>query len=130
MMRKVTGAVILSAFALAAVYLLIFTLGEPSAFYTAGGIVAGLLAWSFPIWQMTLARKNRAGLCTAASLSLGMVCLLLEFGYLVHKAQIRDWAAIEDTASALLAAAAIYTAITVGLNMIMLMSAKLKERIK
>ena len=79
---------------------------------------------------MTLDRKNRTGLCAAASLFFGMLCLLLEFGYLVHKAQIRDWAAIEDTAAALLAVAAIYTASIVGLNVIMLAIAKLKERIK
>lgn len=127
---KTAGIVILSIFGFISAFLLVFALGADSAIYTTGGIVAGFLAWSFPIWQMTLDRRSRTGLCLAASLSFGLVCLLLEFSYLVYKAQIRDWSAIEDTAAALLAAAAIYTAITVGLNMIMLAVAKIKERTK
>ena len=126
---RTAGIVILSIFGFIAAFLLMFALGANAAFYTAGGIAAGLMAWSFPVWQMTLDRRSRTGLCAAASLCFGMICLLLEFSYLVYKAQIGDWAAIEDTAAALLGVAAIYTAITVGLNIMMLAAAKLKERI-
>lgn len=126
---KTVGVVILSVFGFIAAFLLVFALGADTSIYTAGGIIAGLIAWSFPVWQLTLDRRSRTGLCAAASLSFGMVCLLLEFSYLVYKAQIGDWSAIEDTAAALLGVAAVYTAITVGLNIIMLAAAKLKERI-
>ena len=126
---RTAGIVFLSVFGFIAAFLLVFALGTNLAIHTIGGIIAGLIAWSFPVWQMTLDRRSRTGICAAASLCFGMICLLLEFSYLVHKAQVGDWAAIEDTAAALLAVAAIYTAITAGLNIIMLAAAKLKERI-
>lgn len=126
---RTTGIVILSVFGLIAAFLLVFSLGADPAIYTAGGILAGLISWSFPVWQLTLDCRSRTGLCAAASLTFGMICLLLEYAYLVYKAQIGDWAAIEDTAAALLGVAAVYTVITAGLNIIMLAAAKLKERI-
>ena len=126
---RTAGIVILSIFGFISIFLLAFALDVPSSLCTASGIAAGFAAWSFPIWQMTLDRRSRSGLCAVASLSFGMICLLLEFSYLVHKAQVKDWAAIEDTAAALLAVAAAYTVITAGLNIIMLATAKLKERI-
>lgn len=116
--RMVLGALILGGFALISVLLLSLSGGDPIGLSTTGAIAAGLISWAFPIWQLTLARKNYVAVCAVCSLSFGLASVLLANSYVVQKAAIGDWSAIADTAQGLLAVAATYSAITIGLNIL------------
>lgn len=112
------GTVILAGFTVISVFLLVllFFSGKPLLF-SVGSLIAGLMAWGIPIWQMTLAKSDRRVLSAIASFTFALLSILIQFWNISHRAQIGDWAAIGDTIDALADVVAFFGTTTILLNL-------------
>lgn len=117
---KAVGVTALGLIGAACAFLLGLLLTEGSiVLYSVGSLVAGLLAWAAPVWQMTLSRSGRTALAGGISLAAALVALTVQFYQLAHEVDTRDFAAIEDTIHALCLVAVFFSCVTLGLNLLM-----------
>ena len=114
---RVTGTAILMIFAVFAAWLFgvlvtdwnVLNLIVPS-------ILAGLLAWAVPIWTITLSRNRQTAAAVIVSFASALSAVLLRIINLAHDINIHDLAAVMDTIDSEVIIAAVFSAITVALN--------------
>ncbi|MDD6038256.1 MAG: hypothetical protein PUD20_05625 [bacterium] len=114
---KVTGTVILTIFAVSAVWLIgglvtdwnILNLIVPS-------ILAGLIAWAAPIWKMTLSRNHQITLATIISFGSALSAILFRIINIAHDININDMVAVIDTIDGEVMIVTVFIAITIVLN--------------
>ena len=114
---KVTGTVVLTIFAVFAVWLIgvlvtdwnILNLIVPS-------ILAGLVAWAVPIWKMTLSRNHQITVATIISFGSALSAILFRIINIAHDININDIVAVIDTIDGEVMIVTVFIAITIVLN--------------
>ena len=116
---RLTGFVLLACFALMAALLVGFLLVTgKTALYPVGSLVAGLAAWSLPVWQLAFRRNRYPAGFAAASLGFALSALLIQFWEIARRVHISDWSALMDTIDALCLVALFFSAVTLTLNVL------------
>lgn len=82
-----------------------------SAFFNIGSLILGLAAWALPLIALTR-RRSAAGI----SFALCAASVLLQLREVKNRVRLQDFAAIEDTISAVAFAATVLLIGTVVLN--------------
>lgn len=113
------GAVFASA--LVAAILLILLLQNGSALlFPAVSIIFGLAAWMVPVWRITRGSVSGASGSVLASMGLAGAAVSAQFFDICQNVMTGDWAAVDDTISALCLVVLAFMAISVLLNILML----------
>ena len=121
---KMIGTAILGVFGILCALLLMLLITDGRiVMYSVGSLVAGLIAWGTPIWHMTLARSRKTAIPAAVSFSSALVSLVIQIFQLAHEVNTVDYSAIEDTIHALCAVVVLFSAVTVTLNLLMVLRA-------
>lgn len=124
---KAVGATILCTFGVVCILLLCLLISDGSIIlYSVFSLIAGLIAWGAPIWQMTLARSSKASVSGFVSFAAAVTALTVQFFQLAHEVETGDFAAIEDTIHALCHVVALFGVATLLLNMLMIWRSKAK----
>lgn len=114
------GGAILAVFGAAIIFLLGLWVTEGSVVaYSVGSLVAGLVAWGIPIWQITLAKKSNPIVSGVISLGAALTSLTIQFFQIAENVRTGDFAAVEDTIHALCIVVALFSMITLLLNVLM-----------
>ena len=92
--------------------------------YSVGSIVTGLVAWGVPIWQLTLAKATKTVIPGVISLGAALTSLIIQFFQIAHEVSTGDFAAIADTIRALCVVVALFSIITLFLNLFMVLFSK------
>ncbi len=124
---KIFGAMVLSAFAIVAaiVFGVLFT-DWNIINYIVVSIVAGLIAWGIPVWKMTLSQKTQIATASVISLSFAIIAIVFQIINMAHDIHVNDVAAVIDTIDGVVIVAYIFSAITILLNIIMIVRPKKK----
>lgn len=117
---KGIGSVILSGFALVALLLLLMLVSDGEiVLFSVGSIIAGLIAWGIPIWQISHANSGGIVISIISSLGFTLISLMIQFLNIANEVHTGDWAAIEDTIDALIVVIILFVSITMFLNITM-----------
>ncbi|MBO1265912.1 helix-turn-helix transcriptional regulator [Proteiniclasticum sp. SCR006] len=117
---KGIGSVILSGFALVAILLLLMLVSDGEiVLFSVGSIIAGLIAWGIPIWQISYANSGGIVISIISSLGFTLISLMIQFLNIANEVHTGDWAAIEDTIDALIVVIILFVSITMFLNVTM-----------
>lgn len=117
---KGIGSVILSGFALVALLLLLMLVSDGEiVLFSVGSIIAGLIAWGIPIWQISYANSGGIVISIISSLGFTLISLMIQFLNIANEVHTGDWAAIEDTIDALIVIIILFVSITMFLNVTM-----------
>lgn len=117
---KGIGSVILSGFALVAILLLLMLVSDGEiVLFSVGSIIAGLIAWGIPIWQISYANSGGIVISIISSLGFTLISLMIQFLNIANEVHTGDWAAIEDTIDALIVVIILFVSITMFLNITM-----------
>jgi len=117
---KGIGSVILSGFALVALLLLLMLVSDGEiVLFSVGSIIAGLIAWGIPIWQISYANSGGIVISIISSLGFTLISLMIQFLNIANEVHTGDWAAIEDTIDALIVVIILFVSITMFLNITM-----------
>lgn len=117
---KGIGSVILSGFALVAILLLLMLVSDGEiVLFSVGSIIAGLIAWGIPIWQISYANSGGIVISIISSLGFTLISLMIQFLNIANEVHTGDWAAIEDTIDALIVVIIVFVSITMFLNITM-----------
>lgn len=84
--------------------------------YNIGSIMLGLFAWGFGFSAMKRKNNNAVNNLSAISFSMCILSLLFQFFEIKSRADIKDFAAIDDTIGGIVFAAVTLTVITILLN--------------
>lgn len=87
--------------------------------FSVGSIIAGLIAWGIPIWQISYANSGGIVISMISSLSFTLISLMIQFVNIANEVHTGDWSAIADTIDALIVVIIVFVAITMFLNFIM-----------
>lgn len=118
---KGIGMVILSALTTVAFLLLLLVASEGSiVLFSVGSIIAGLIAWGIPVWQISIGRSMKIVPLVISSLGFSLIALMIQFFQIAIEVYTGDWAAIEDTITALTVVVVLFITITMFLNILML----------
>lgn len=124
---RMVGIAALGLFGIITVFLLGLLFMEGSiVVYSVGSIVTGLIAWSAPIWQMTLAHSGRTAVPGIVSLGAALTSIIIQFFQLAREVDTGDFAAIEDTIHALCIVVVLFGITTLFLNLMMILRARKK----
>lgn len=117
---KGIGSVILSGFTLVALLLLLLLVSDGEiVLFSVGSIIAGLIAWGIPIWQISYANSGGIVISIISSLGFTLISLMIQFLNISNEVHTGDWAAIEDTIDALIVVIILFVFITMFLNVTM-----------
>lgn len=117
---KWIGLVILGISGVITIFLLGLLITDGSVVaYSVGSIVAGLLAWCVPIWQITLAKHTNIVASGVISLGAALTSVAIQFFQIAENVRTGDFAAIEDTIHALCIVVALFGIVTLLLNLLM-----------
>lgn len=117
---KGIGSVILSGFALVAILLLLMLVSDGEiVLFSVGSIIAGLIAWGIPIWQISYANSGGIVISIISSLGFTLISLMIQFLNIANEVHTGDWAAIEDTIDALIVVIILFVSITMFFNITM-----------
>lgn len=124
---KMFGVMVLSAFAIAAVIVfgVLFT-DWNIVNYIAVSIIAGLIAWGTPVWKMTLSQKTQIATASVISLSFAIIAIVFQIINIAHDIHVNDIVAVIDTMDGVVMVACTFSAITILLNLIMIVISKKK----
>lgn len=92
--------------------------------YTLLGLVSvllGLIAWAFPVVNLTRRKKSENKSWIAFSLASVSACAITMFMQIVfqnNRVSIEDWSALADTSNALVFVSSVLLIITLVLNLI------------
>lgn len=124
---KIFGVMVLSAFAIAAAIVLGALLTDWNIVnYIVVSIIAGLIAWGIPVWKMTISQKAQISTASAISLSFAIIAIVFQIINMAHDIHIDDVVAVIDTIDGVAMVACTFSAITILLNIIMIVSSKKK----
>lgn len=128
---KNSGCIILAGFGCISVLLLwlLITSSNSGTIFSVGSIITGLIAWGIPIWQISFARVKRTVIYLLSSLGFAVTSLVIQFLGIEHEVITGDWSAIEDTIHALNIVILLFCAITLLLNIIMIVLSRYKRNI-
>lgn len=117
---KSIGGIILAGFAAITITLLLLLVSDWNVVvFSAGSILAGLLAWAIPIWKMTLSRTKSTGFAAISSFGFALTSIAIQFFDIANEVHTSDWWAIEDTIDALAMVVVLFCSATLFLNVIM-----------
>ena len=124
---KIFGVMVLSAFAIAAIIVLgvLFT-DWNIVNYIVVSIIAGLIAWGIPVWNMTIPQKVQIASASVISLGFAIIAIVFQIINMAHDIHINDVVAVIDIIDGVVMAACTFGAITILLNFIMIVSSKKK----
>lgn len=124
---KTFGVVVLSTFTIATIIVLgvLFT-DWNIVNYIVVSIIAGLVAWGIPVWKMTISQKAQISTSCVISLSFAIIAIVFQIINMAHDIHINDVVAVIDTIDGVVMVACIFSAITILLNIIMIVSSKKK----
>ena len=118
--QKAVGSILLGAFAVIALIALgVLVSSRWAVTFSVGSLLAGLLAWGIPIWQMTLAGTCRTDICGITSLGFGSIALAVQFWNLAREVYTGDMIYVEDTIGGLVTVVAVFIGVTLFLNGLM-----------
>lgn len=123
-LRKAVGSVLTGVFGIVGVLGLCVLFTDHRVVLMVGSLLAGLLAWGIPIWQMTLARSFRTDISAIASLGFGLLALAGQFWNLAREVNSGDTVFVEDTIGGLVSVVAVFVGMTLLLNGLMAKFAK------
>lgn len=114
------GIICLVIFGIITIFLLGLLIAEGTVVaYSVGSIVAGLVAWGVPIWQVTLAKNTSKVASGVISLGAALTSLTIQFFQIADNVKTGDFAAVDDTIHALCIVVALFSMITLLLNLLM-----------
>lgn len=124
---KISGIIVLSVFAIIAVIVLgvLFTDWD-KVNYIVLSIIFGLIALGVPVWGMLISQKAHIIVPSAISLSCAGVAVIFQIINIAYDIHINDTAAIIDTIDVVVMSAGIFSAVTILLNIIMIVYSKKK----
>lgn len=124
---EIFGIMVLSTFAIAAAIVLGVLLTDWNIVnYIVMSIIAGLIAWGIPVWKMTISQKAQISTASAISLSFAIIAIVFQIINMAHDIHIDDVVAVIDTIDGVAMVACTFSAITILLNIIMIVSSKKK----
>jgi len=124
---KIFGVMVLSAFVIAAVIVLGVLLTDWNIVnYIVVSIIAGLIAWGIPVWKMTIPQKAQITTTSVISLGFAIIAIVFQIINMAHDIHINDVVAVIDTIDGVVMVACTFSAITILLNIIMVVSSKKK----
>lgn len=127
--RRVLGVAAVSVSALAAAAVLILLLQNGAALlFPAASIILGLAALMIPIWRITRGSVRGAPGSVLASMGLAGAAVCAQLFDICQNVMTGDWAAVDDTISALCPVVLAFMAISVLLNILMLSMSKVKRQ--
>lgn len=91
-----------------------------------GSLILGVGAWLFAVRAIAAPKARISHRNTVASFSLCTVSLVFQLWELTRRVGLRDYAAVEDTISAILTASAALVVVTMVLNLAAFVKAKNK----
>lgn len=113
------GSIVLAVFAILSAIILCLLISDwKIVIFSAGSIIAGLIAWGIPIWQATITRTSRTVFSTILSFGFALLSLMIQFLDIANEVHAGDMAAVEDTIDGLVLVVFVFIAVTVILNMI------------
>ena len=98
-----------------------------TAFYNISSLLLGLAAWILAGIAITRKKKQLASYYSLGSFGMCILSLLLQIFEVVNRVNQNDYAAIADTIHAVRFAACILVAITLVLNLVVLVKGKNKQ---
>ena len=127
---RALGVAAVSVSALAAAAALILLLQNGAALlFPAASIILGLAAWMVPVWRITRGSVRGASGSVLASMGLAGAAVSAQFFDICQNVMTGDWAAVDDTISALCPVVLAFMAISVLLNILMLSMSKVKRQL-
>lgn len=121
------GIQILSVFALIGIAVLSLLFSDwNSVCFIDPGIIAGLIAWGIPIWKMTISRSRSIAVPLIISFSCALTAITLIIANMAHDIHTNDMVAVIDTIDGIVAAAFLFIAVTIVLNILSLICSKKK----
>lgn len=124
---KIFGVMVLSAFVIAAVIVLGVLLTDWNIVnYIVVSIIAGMIAWGIPVWKMTISQKAQITTTSVISLGFAIIAIVFQIINMAHDIHINDVVAVIDTIDGVVMVACTFSAITILLNIIMVVSSKKK----
>ena len=122
------AAVSVSALAAAAALILLLQNGA-ALLFPAASIIFGLAAWMIPIWRITRGSVRGASGSVLASMGLAGAAVCAQLFDICQNVMAGDWAAVDDTITALCPVVLAFMAISVLLNILMLSMSKVKRQL-
>ena len=117
---KYIGNVVLIAFSVIALMTLCVLISDwKIAIFSAGSIIAGLIALSIPIWHITIRQSSGTAVSAISSLGFALLSLTIQFIDIADELHTHDITAIEDTIDGLIIVVLVFTGVTLILNFIM-----------
>lgn len=89
------------------------------AIFSAGSIIAGLIALSIPIWHITIRQSSGTAVSAISSLGFALLSLTIQFIDIADELHTHDITALEDTIGGLIIVVLVFTGVTLILNFIM-----------
>lgn len=127
--RRGLGVAAVSVSVLAAAAVLILLLQNGAALlFPAASIILGLAAWTIPVWRITRGSVRGAPGSVLASMGLAGAAVCAQLFDICQNVMAGDWAAVDDTISALCPVVLAFMAISVLLNILMLSMSKVKRQ--
>ena len=83
-------------------------------------LIMGLAAWMIPVWRMTRGSVRGASVSVLVSMGLAGAAVSMQLFDICQNVMAGDWAAVDDTISALCLVVLAFMAISVLLNILML----------
>ena len=125
---KGIGGILLSGFIIVSVLLLLLLISDGKiVLFSVTSILAGLMAWGIPIWQISFSDSRKYFIYTILSFGFTLISLMIQCLDIANEVHTGDWAAIEDTIDVLIVVIVLFVAITLFLNIIMIRMATNKR---
>ena len=90
-------------------------------------LIMGLAAWMIPVWRMTRGSVRGASVSVLVSMGLAGAAVCAQLFDICQNVMAGDWAAVDDTITALCPVVLAFMAISVLLNTLMLLLSKVKR---
>ena len=117
---RIVGSIFLAIILCVAMFVLLVLLQYGRiVLISVTSILLGLAAWFIPIRQLICNREAGAAVYVWISMGLAAMSVGTQFFDVYYNVQAHDWSAIEDTISALLFVVALFLAVSIILNGIM-----------
>ena len=124
---KISGITFLSVFAIIAVTVLGVSFTDFDKLnYIVLSIIFGLIALAIPVWCMTISQKVYAAVPSVISLSCVVIAVIFQIINIAHDIHINDIEAVIDTIDVVAMSSCIFSAVTILLNIIMIVYSKKK----
>lgn len=122
---KIFGIAVLTLFAITAIISSGLLISDWDILnFIVPSIVAGLIAWSIPIWKMTVSRNTQIAAATVISFGSALVAVLFRIINIAHDINTNDVVAVIDTIDAEVIVVSIFIAITIALNVCTMLCAR------